>query len=100
MNSRGREHARWHLPRRAQRAAALDEQKPALDRLTRTERTILSLIAHGKMSKEVADELAISYRTVENHRPNICAKLGSSGTNALPALALENRSALGGGPHE
>ncbi len=82
------------LLRRAQRASALRQEKPALEQLTPAERRILSLIAQGKTSKEVAEELAISYRTVENHRANICAKLGLSGTNALLRFALENRSAL------
>jgi DNA-binding CsgD family transcriptional regulator len=52
------------------------------------------LIAEGKTSKEVATELSISYRTVENHRANICSKLGLSGTNSLLRFALEHRSAL------
>jgi DNA-binding NarL/FixJ family response regulator len=82
------------LLRRAQRASALRQEKPALEQLTPAERRILSLIARGKTSKEVAEELAISYRTVENHRANICAKLGLSGTNALLRFALEHRSAL------
>lgn len=82
------------LLRRAQRASALRQEKPALDQLTPAERRILSLIARGKTSKEAAEELAISYRTVENHRANICAKLGLSGTNALLRFALEHRSAL------
>ena len=82
------------LMRRMQRASALREDRPALEKLTPSERKILKLIAQGRTSKEVADELAISYRTVENHRANICAKLGLSGTNSLLRFALENRVAL------
>ena len=82
------------LLRRVQRATALREEKPALEQLTPAERRILALIAQGRTSKEVAAELSISYRTVENHRANICAKLGLSGTNALLRFALEHRSAL------
>jgi DNA-binding NarL/FixJ family response regulator len=82
------------LLRRAQKAVALREEKPALEQLTPAERKILRLIAQGKTSKEVADELSISYRTVENHRANICSKLGLSGTNSLLRFALENRSSL------
>src|SRR5580704_5407662 len=40
--------------------------------LTPTERNILRLIAEGKSSKEIGEELSIHYRTVENHRTNIC----------------------------
>lgn len=82
------------LFRRAERASALRSEKPPLEQLTTSERRILKMISQGKTSKEVADELAISYRTVENHRANICAKLGLSGTNALLRFALENRSSL------
>jgi DNA-binding NarL/FixJ family response regulator len=79
---------------RIQRGSALREEKPALEQLTPSERKILKLIAQGRTSKEVADDLAISYRTVENHRANICAKLGLSGTNSLLRFALEHRSSL------
>jgi DNA-binding NarL/FixJ family response regulator len=82
------------LMRRAQRASALRQDQPALDQLTPAERRILKRIAQGKTSKEIAEELAISYRTVENHRANICAKLGLSGTNALLRFALEHRDSL------
>jgi DNA-binding NarL/FixJ family response regulator len=82
------------LMRRAQRASALRQDQPALDQLTPAERRILKRIAQGKTSKEIAEELAISYRTVENHRANICAKLGLSGTNALLRFALEHRGSL------
>ena len=33
------------------------------------------MIAIDRTSKEIADELGISYRTVDNHRTNISAKL-------------------------
>jgi DNA-binding NarL/FixJ family response regulator len=82
------------LLRRAQRSSALRQETPALEQLTPSERKILGLIAHGKTSKEIAGDLAISYRTVENHRANICTKLGLSGTNALLRFALENRASL------
>lgn len=82
------------LLRRAERASALVRERPALQQLTPSERKILKLIAEGKTSKEVADELSISYRTVENHRANICAKLGLAGTNSLLRFALENRASL------
>lgn len=62
--------------------------------LTPTERNILRLIAAGKSSKEIGEELNIHYRTVENHRTNICRKLGIEGANALLRFALQNKSGL------
>jgi DNA-binding NarL/FixJ family response regulator len=83
-----------HLLTRVRRASALADAKPELQRLTVTERKILKSICLGRTSKEVAHECGISFRTVENHRANICAKLGLSGTNALLRFALEHKSEL------
>ncbi|MFN7928115.1 MAG: response regulator transcription factor [Blastocatellia bacterium] len=62
--------------------------------LTPTERLILQMIAHYKSSKDIAEELFIHYRTVENHRTNICQKLGIRGHNALLKFALQHKSQL------
>jgi DNA-binding NarL/FixJ family response regulator len=62
--------------------------------LSPTERRIMQLIANGKSSKEIGSELSIHYRTVENHRTNICRKLAldGEGANALLRFALQNKS--------
>ena len=64
--------------------------------LTPTERRIMQLIANGKTSKEIGTELSIHYRTVENHRTNICRKLDldGEGANALLRFALQTKSSL------
>jgi DNA-binding NarL/FixJ family response regulator len=64
--------------------------------LSPTERRIMQLIGNGKSSKEIGTELSIHYRTVENHRTNICRKLSleGEGANALLRFALQNRSKL------
>ncbi|MEW6061496.1 MAG: LuxR C-terminal-related transcriptional regulator, partial [Bacteroidota bacterium] len=48
----------------------------------------------NKSSKEIADTLFISLRTVETHRNNICQKLNLRGVNALLKFALENKHRL------
>jgi DNA-binding NarL/FixJ family response regulator len=68
-------------------------QSPLRD-LTPAELKILRLVAEGLTSKEIADKLSIHYRTVENHRTNMCRKLGVDGASALLRFALNNRSAL------
>ena len=83
-----------YLIRRSTRASDLVKNKPSLDNLTQTERRILQLIAGDKSSKEIAEELFINYRTVENHRNNICQKLDIHGHNALLKFALQNKSQL------
>jgi DNA-binding NarL/FixJ family response regulator len=65
-----------------------------LGRLTPAERTILRMIASGKASKEIAEELSIHYRTVENHRVNACRKLGIAGSNALLRFAVQHKADL------
>lgn len=62
--------------------------------LTASERRILRLIAEGLSSKEIGNELSIHYRTVENHRTNICRKLKIEGANALLRFAVQNKELL------
>jgi DNA-binding NarL/FixJ family response regulator len=83
-----------YLANRSQRAAELLKHKPSLNDLTEAERRILKLIALNKTSKEIADEIFISYRTVESHRTNIATKLNIHGSHSLLKFAIENKGAL------
>jgi DNA-binding NarL/FixJ family response regulator len=83
-----------YLVNRNTRAANLARKNPGLHNLTPAEKKILKLIAEGKSSKEIADLLFINYRTVENHRTNICTKLDLHRSHALLKFALQNRSKL------
>jgi DNA-binding NarL/FixJ family response regulator len=83
-----------YLLNRRQRAAKLAQEKPSIDQLTPTERRILKLLAENKTSKEIAGELYVSHRTIENHRANICQKLGLHGSNALFQFAIEHKSQI------
>jgi DNA-binding NarL/FixJ family response regulator len=83
-----------YLVNRAARGAMLGEHAPSLKDLTPTELRILKLIAQNETTKAIAEQLFISYRTVENHRYSICQKLGLHGNNALVRFAIEHRSEL------
>ena len=83
------------LVNRSRRTAELAREKPAISKLTPTERRILFLLGGYKTSKEIANELFISVRTVERHRANICEKLDLHGSHALIKFATEHRSELG-----
>ena len=60
-----------------------------LSKLTRMESTVFRHVADFKTSKEIAQILNISYRTVQNHRANICKKLGLKGAHHLVQFAKE-----------
>jgi len=63
-----------------------DEQQ--LDILTPRELQVLKLIAEAHTSKEIAQELVISVKTVERHRQNILDKLGMSDRVELTRYAI------------
>ncbi len=58
--------------------------------LSRREQEILSYIANGHTSKEIADTLFISTRTVDTHRANLMQKLQIKNTAGLVRFALLN----------
>jgi DNA-binding NarL/FixJ family response regulator len=80
--------------RRSERVQALLLNKPQIDKLTAAERQILRLIAEDRTSKEIADVLKISFKTVENHRLNICHKLNLHGSHSLLKFAFDHKSHL------
>ncbi|MEZ5649595.1 MAG: response regulator transcription factor [Burkholderiaceae bacterium] len=51
-------------------------------RLSPTELDIMRLLSHGLTSREIADRLGVSPRTVQTHRNNIAEKLGVRGEPA------------------
>ncbi|PKU23011.1 chemotaxis protein CheB [Telmatospirillum siberiense] len=56
--------------------------------LTPRQRQIMEMVLAGNPSKNIAADLGISQRTVENHRASIMAKTGSKSLPALARLAL------------
>jgi len=65
----------------------------ALDRiagLTPRQRDIMRLVLAGHPSKNIAADLGISRRTVENHRASIMHKTGARSLPALAKLALSS----------
>ena len=82
------------LVNREEYSRNLKYEYPGLEKLTTTEKRILKLIAENKTSKEIAELLFISHRTVQNHRTHICNKLVLKGPHKLLQFALENKSHL------
>jgi len=80
-----------YLLNRVQLIKQLNTQQPGLNRLSPREKWILKLIAENKTTNEIAQQLFISPRTVENHRYHIAEKLNLKGPHKLLQFALENK---------
>lgn len=79
-----------YLLRRSRRTSSTHEPAGIGD-LTPTERRVLSLLADLKTTKQIAAELGVSPRTIDNHRAHICAKLELQGPHALTKFALDHK---------
>ncbi len=65
-----------------------------LNSLTELERQILLLVAELKSNNEIAEELFLSKRTIENHKVIISHKLQLGGSKDLLKFALQNKEKL------
>ena len=63
--------------------------KQAFGGLTEREREVAALIAQGKSNREIADQLVVSYRTVETHVSTILSKLAFSSRAQIAVWAVE-----------
>jgi len=83
-----------YLINRNERMKSFLHKHPSLVNLTPTEKLILKLIGENKTSREIADQLCVSSKTVENHRTNIANKLEIHGSHNLLKFAIENKQYL------
>ena len=83
-----------YLINRQKKMQTLSDNSPSINNLTKTERNILRMVAQNKTSREIAEELFIASKTVENHRTNISRKLNLSGSHSLIKYAIEHKSLL------
>ena len=56
--------------------------------LSEREREVMKLIAMGFRTREIADKLSLSYKTVEKHRSNLMRKLGLRTAASVAAYAI------------
>ncbi len=70
--------------RRARRQLAEER----LSKLTPGEREVLNLILEGKMNKEIAAELGLSTRTIEDRRAKLMKKMDASCVAELVQLVM------------
>ena len=67
------------------------DQKSKKGLLTKRQKEILALIAQGKSSREIAEELFIGIHTVDTHRKNMIRILGIKGKGELLRYAIEKK---------
>jgi DNA-binding NarL/FixJ family response regulator len=68
---------------------APDHDRDAGTRLTERETGILRLVAKGLSSRQIAERLVISHRTVQNHTQNVLTKLQLHNRVELARYAIE-----------
>lgn len=68
-----------------------EEVRRRLESLTRKEQLVLDRILAGKANKEMAAELDVSLRTIENRRRSVFQKLGAGSVAELVALVLKHQ---------
>jgi two-component system response regulator NreC len=73
------------------------ERSSAPEPLTEREREVLALVAEGLTSREIAEKLVVSPRTVDRHRENIMARLNLHSRVQLVKYAIE-RGLIGPAP--
>ena len=82
------------LVRKNKKTKQLFSRVPTLEQLTKTERKVLLLLSGNKTSKEIAEALFVSVRTIQNHRNNLCHKLNLKGPHSLLEFAIKHRNEL------
>lgn len=65
-------------------------QQQGFRALTYRERQVLQLVVEGKIAKEIATILKVSFRTVEVHRRHIMEKTGAKNAADLVRLSMEH----------
>ncbi len=74
--------------RKFSKAANIEQVSDQIILLSQREREVLQLIAEGNTSKDIAEQLYISVKTVTNHRQNIMRKLNIHDIAGLTRYAL------------
>jgi two-component system invasion response regulator UvrY len=69
----------------------MGEEKPPHENLSDREYQVMCMIASGKTVKEIAEELALSVKTISTYRTRILEKTGLKNNAALTHYAMQNR---------
>ena len=72
----------------AKTSGTQEEIRPIFQKITPKEKQILGMIVQGYNSREMADKLFLSIRTVDNHRANMMKKVKAKNTADLVKMAI------------
>ena len=76
---------------RRQVEAEVSSVKQRLQSLTKRESEVLDMVVNGRLTKQIAEELCISQKTVEVHRSNITRKIGVQSVAQLVKLVVSTQ---------
>lgn len=76
------------LEARRQQEVLSDEARSLVERLTPREKEVLTGLVEGHTNKVIAEQLAISPRTVEIHRANVMEKMGAGSLSTVLRIAF------------
>jgi two-component system response regulator FixJ len=75
--------------KRREEATTLADTQRRLATLSPRERELLTAVIEGKSTKMIADELAISARTVDHHRANLMEKMNAANVADLVRKSIQ-----------
>lgn len=76
---------------RRERLAEQSELDRKRSRLTAREREVMELVVLGRSSREIGDDLGVSFKTIAAHRSKIMSKMGASSVAQLIQVNLGDR---------
>jgi two-component system, NarL family, invasion response regulator UvrY len=91
MVVRGKKYITASLAEKLADEMSPDNIKPPHETLTDREFNILCLIAKGKSSSQIADELALSVKTIATYRSKLLDKMGMKSNSELTFYAAQHR---------
>ena len=80
-------------PTREQSSAELPGVRGRFRRLTKREREVMQLVVAGKKTKEIAEKLRVSPRTIDTHRASVMRKMDARSAVDLAAMVWRTRLA-------
>jgi|SRR5680860_187469 len=66
----------------------LSQKEFAIPSFTKREKEVLTMLTRGYGSKQIADQLFVSIKTIDNHRQNMLHKTGSKSSSELVSMGI------------